>query len=99
MRPAHSPCSTRSQFPASIAGVAAIANREFPTVSAEASRVPILILAPSGESTAADAAQAFVDQMIPQGFAVRLVMLDEDGDRLTRDAGRVTADFLTEILR
>ncbi len=88
-----------SQFPASIAGVAAIANREFPPLSVGAARVPVLILAPSGDRTSADAAQAFVDQTIPQGFAVRLVMLDEDGDRLTRDAGRVTADFLTEILR
>ena len=88
-----------SQFPASIAGVAAIANREFPPLSVGAARFPVLILAPSGDRAASDAAQAFVDQMIPQGFAVRLVMLDEDGDRLTRDAGRVTADFLTEILR
>jgi pimeloyl-ACP methyl ester carboxylesterase len=88
-----------SQFPASIAGVAAIANREFPSLSVGAARVPVLILAPSGDRTASDAAQAFVDQMIPQGIAVRLVRLDEDGDRLTRDAGRMTADFLTEILR
>jgi pimeloyl-ACP methyl ester carboxylesterase len=88
-----------AQFPTSMAGVAAIASREFPPLSVGAARVPVLILAPSGERTASDAAQAFVDQMVPQGFAIRLVMLDENGDRLTRDAGRVTVDFLTEILR
>ncbi len=82
-----------------MAGVAAIASREFPPLSAGAARVPVLILAPSGDRTASDAAQAFVDLTIPQGFAIRLVMLDEKGDRLTRDAGRVTTEFLTEILR
>jgi poly(3-hydroxybutyrate) depolymerase len=88
-----------SQFPQAMTGVAAIASQEFPPLSAGAARMPVLILAPSGERTASDAAQAFVDQMVPQGFAVRLVMLDEDGERLTRDAGRVTSDFLSGILR
>lgn len=88
-----------SQFPQSMTGVAAISGQEFPPLSAGAVRMPVLILAHSGDRVASDAAQAYVDQMLPQGFAIRLVILDSKGDRLTRDAGRVTAQFLTEILR
>lgn len=88
-----------AQFPQAMTGVAAIASQEFPPLSAAAAGMPVLILAPSGERAAAEAAQVYVDQMLTQGFAMRLVMLDENGDRLTRDAGRVTAEFLTEILR
>jgi poly(3-hydroxybutyrate) depolymerase len=88
-----------SDFPQSMSGVAAISAREFPPLSAGAVRLPVLILSHSGDRVASDAAQAYVDQMLPQGFAIRLVTLNSRGDQLTRDAGRVTAQFLTEVRR
>jgi poly(3-hydroxybutyrate) depolymerase len=87
-----------SQFPQAITGVVAIASEEFPALPASA-RMPVLILTPSGNHTASEAAQAYVDQMVPLGLATRLVVLDEKGDRLTRDAGRMASEFLAETLR
>jgi pimeloyl-ACP methyl ester carboxylesterase len=86
-----------SQFPQAVSGVVAIASQEFPALSS-AARMPVLILAPSGNRAASDAAQAYDEEMTSQGFAIRLVMLDEKGNRLTEDAGRLTAQFLAETL-
>jgi hypothetical protein len=61
--------------------------------------MPVLILTGTGDRAASDAARAYVDQMASLGVAIRLVELDERGDRLTGDAGRLTSDFLAEILR
>jgi hypothetical protein len=79
--------------------VAAIASREFPPLSAGASRLPILILAAAGDRSAADAAQAYADSLLQQGLPVRLVSLDERGEKLTGDDQRLTVEFLREILR
>ena len=87
-----------SQFPQAITGVVAIANEEFPALPGSA-RMPVLILTPSGNRTASEAAQAYVDQMVPLGLAIRLVVLDEKGNRLSGDAGRLTGEFLAETLR
>jgi len=87
-----------SQFPQAITGVVAVASEEFPALPASA-QMPVLILSPSGNRAASEAAQAYVDQMVGQGLAIRLVVLDENGDRLTRDAGRLTGEFLAETLR
>jgi poly(3-hydroxybutyrate) depolymerase len=86
-----------SQFPQAVSGVVAIASQEFPTLSS-AARMPVLILAPSGNRAASDAAQAYDEAMTSQGLTIRLVMLDGKGDRLTADAGRLTAEFLAETL-
>jgi poly(3-hydroxybutyrate) depolymerase len=87
-----------SQFPQAITGVVAIGNEEFPALTGSA-RMPVLILTPSGNRTASEAAQAYVDQMAPLGLTIRLVVLEEKGDKLTRDAGRMTGEFLAETLR
>jgi poly(3-hydroxybutyrate) depolymerase len=86
-----------SQFPQAITGAVAIGSEEFPALPSSA-QVPVLILAPSGNRTASEAAQAYVDQMTAQGLAIRLVALDENGKRLTSDAGRMAAEFLAETL-
>jgi pimeloyl-ACP methyl ester carboxylesterase len=87
-----------SQFPQAITGVVAIASEEFPAFTGSA-RMPVLILTPSGNRTASEAAQAYVDQMVPLGLTIRLVVLEEKGNKLTRDAGRITGEFLAETLR
>jgi poly(3-hydroxybutyrate) depolymerase len=91
--------SYASQYPQAITGVAAIASREFPPLSAGASRLPILILTATGDRSAAEAAQAFADNLMQQGLPVRLVSLDERGEKLTVDDLRLTVEFLREILR
>jgi poly(3-hydroxybutyrate) depolymerase len=91
--------SYASQYPQAITGVAAIASREFPPLSPGASRLPILILAATRDGSATDAAQAFADSLILQGLPVRLVSLDERGEKLTSDDLRLTVEFLREILR
>jgi poly(3-hydroxybutyrate) depolymerase len=87
-----------SQFPQAITGAVAIASEEFPALP-ESAQMPVLILASSGNRTASEAAQTYVDQMTAQGLVIRLVVLDESGTRLTGDAGRMTGDFLDETLR
>lgn len=87
-----------AQFPQAVNGMVAIAAQDFPPLTSAAS-MPVLILTGSGDRAASDAAQAYVDQMTSLGVAIRLVVLDERGDRLTGDAGRLTSDFLAEILR
>ncbi len=87
-----------SQFPQPISGVAAIGSDEFPALTS-AAQMPVLILTHSGNRTASEAAQAYVDQMVSWGVAIRLVELDESGDRLTRDDGRLTSEFLAQTLR
>lgn len=91
--------SYASQFPAAITGAAAIASREFPVLSAGAASLPILILSPSGDPQAAEAAQTFASALVQQGRPVRLVSLDERGDRLTSDDLRLTVEFLREVMR
>jgi pimeloyl-ACP methyl ester carboxylesterase len=91
--------SYASQYPQAITGVAAVASREFPPLSAGASRLPILILAATGDRSAAEAAQTFADSLMQQGLPVRLVSLDERGEKLTGDDQRLTVEFLREILR
>jgi poly(3-hydroxybutyrate) depolymerase len=86
-----------SQFPQAITGAVAIASEEFPALPGSAP-MPVLILAPSGNRTASEAAQTYVDQMTAQGLVIRLVVLDESGKRLTGDAGRIAAEFLAETL-
>ena len=87
-----------SHFPQAITGVVAIASEEFPALTGSAP-MPVLILTPSGNRTATEAARAYVEQMAAQGVAIRLVELDESGSRLTGDAGRVTSEFLAQTLR
>ena len=87
-----------SQFPQAISGVAAIDSEELPALTG-AAQMPVLILAHSGNRTASEAAQAYVDQMVSWGVAIRLVELDESGDRLTKDDGRLTSEFLAQTLR
>jgi pimeloyl-ACP methyl ester carboxylesterase len=87
-----------SQFPQAITGVVAIASEEFPALTG-AALMPVLILTPSGNRTATEAARAYAEQMAAQGVAIRLVELDENGNRLTGDAGRMTSEFLAETLR
>ena len=91
--------SYASQFPQAITGVAAVASREFPPLTAEASRLPILILAANGDPDAAAAAQAFADGLTQQGLPVRLVSIDERGEKLSGDDLRLTVEFLREVLR
>ena len=88
-----------SQFPQAITGVAAVASREFPSLTERGAQLPILILAASEDRAGTEAAQSFVDGLVQQGRTVRLVTLDEPGDRLTSDASRLTVEFLGEILR
>jgi poly(3-hydroxybutyrate) depolymerase len=88
-----------SQFPQAITGVAAVASSEFPSLTARGAQLPILVLAASEDRTGTEAAQSFVDGLMQQGGAVRLVTLDERGDRLTPDDTRLTVEFLGEILR
>jgi predicted esterase len=87
-----------SQFPQAITSAVAIASEEFPPLRGLAG-MPVLILAASGNRAATDNARAYVDQMFSQGWAIRLVMLNENGDRLSSDAGRLTEEFLAEALR
>jgi poly(3-hydroxybutyrate) depolymerase len=87
-----------AQFPQAISGVVAIASRDFPPLSA-AARMPVLILAPSGNRASLEAARAYVSEMTSVGVGIRLVELEERGDRLTSDSGRLTAEFLAEALR
>jgi pimeloyl-ACP methyl ester carboxylesterase len=86
-----------SQFPPAVSSVVAIASSEFPPL-ATSTRMPVLILTPSGNRAATESAQAYVDQMFARGLAIRLVTLDESGNRLTSDAGRLTAEFLDETV-
>ena len=88
-----------SQFPQAITGVAAVASSEFPSLTARGAQLPILVLAASEDRIGTEAAQSFVDGLMLKGGAVRLVTLDERGDRLTSDDTRLTVEFLGEILR
>lgn len=87
-----------AQFPQAITAVVAIASPDFPPLTNEA-QMPVLLLAPSGNRPAMDAASRYVDQMLSLGVAIRLVELDERGDRLTSDTGRLTAEFLGNALQ
>lgn len=88
-----------SQFPQAITGVAAIDSREFPPLAPGAGQLPILVLSASGDPIGTEAAQTFVDGLMQQGGAIRLVTLDEQGDKLTSNDARLTVEFLRQILR